>query len=76
MTDWDSWNPEMLKNQIEKLRKQWAIVYWIGMTSSWIAVKKVYKSSDEKQWNGTVCYDTKDLAKVLKDVLKPHLNEL
>ena len=76
LSDWWSSDWELLKKKIKYLRENWFLVYWVLIISAWELVVNLYDWEDKKLWFWQVCKDLSDLAKVLKDLLKEHLEKI
>jgi len=76
LSDWWSSNPYLMKKNIQNLRGKWVIVYGIWITSAGRPVVDLYSWGGKKLGFGQVCKKPQDLAKVLKDLLKEHLEKI
>ena len=63
-----------LKENIKNFKEDWVLVYGIWIAND--AEVTIYDWDDETLWCWKMCEDPSDLAKVLKDILKEHLEKL
>lgn len=65
-----------LKDNIQNFRDDGVLVYGIGITQAGKSVLKIYNSDDPTLGGAQVCDNPTQLAVVLKNLLKEHLEKL